>query len=78
MEYNIMGTTFTNRLKYQPVRHTCGHFEARLMAPQPVEFSQAGSECSMCNAQGRPVQTNFPDLATVQTHCKYANEAAGR
>ncbi len=53
------------RLSHKPVRHTCGHFEVRLMS-QPMDdvlgYAAAESPCSQCAPQGRPEQPNYPTL----------------
>ena len=69
---------FTSRLWYFPVRHTCGHYEARLMAEDPITFfHQAGSECSECSPQGRPVQTHYETMAAVWRACDEKNAERG-
>lgn len=65
-------------LAYLPVRHACGHFEARLTRwgsdqgagmDKARGFLTAGSVCSTCEPQGRPVSQQFPTLESVQAHC---------
>jgi hypothetical protein len=63
-----------------PVRHSCGHFEARFTRwnddteAKARGFLIAGSVCSTCAPQGRPVSRQFPDLASVTAHCNTANQ----
>jgi hypothetical protein len=74
-------STFIRRLTHKPVRHACGHFEARLMS-YPVDpelgYAPAGSPCSTCDPQGRPVQDNYPTLDAVQVACAELDQQTGR
>jgi hypothetical protein len=68
---------FTRRLVWQPVQHACSHYEVRLMAAQPA-LVQAGSPCSTCAPQGRPVQPHYTMLANAQNVAGAQNKEAGR
>lgn len=73
-------------LAFIPVRHTCGHFEARFMRWNGDReafargFHLAGNECTTCTAgrDGRPINTAFPTLDAVQSHCATENAARNR
>jgi len=69
---------YIRRLQYQVVKHACGHFEARLMAPTGELINIAGSPCTVCDPQGRPVRPNYPDALTADEACDTLNTAAGR
>jgi hypothetical protein len=61
-------------LRYYPVLHACGHYEARFCGySDPEGFLRAGSPCSQCDAQGRSVQEHFPTLEAVRAHCDKHN-----
>lgn len=69
-------STMFRRLAWYPVQHACSHFEARLMATPAT--SGAGSPCSECAPQGRPVQTHYDTPAAVNAACARFNERDGR
>jgi hypothetical protein len=68
-------------LSHIPVRHSCGHFEARFArwngdaAAMSTGYLSAGSPCTTCAPQGRPVNTQFLTYADVQKHCANVNIA---
>lgn len=70
-------------LRYIPIQHTCGHFEARLTRwyrPERRElgFETAGNDCARCSPpDGRGDNPNYPDLAVVQAACLEKNAARG-
>lgn len=71
-------TRVGSALQYIPIRHTCGHFELRLTRWQPFNanrnvetrhaqgFLPAGSQCSTCAPQGRPISDQFRSLEAAQ------------
>lgn len=72
---------FTRRLTHKPVRHECGHFEARLMGfdiDPNLGYAVAGSPCSECAPQGRPVQPNYSTPEAVAAACAALDAATGR
>lgn len=68
---------FARGLQYQPVQHACSHFEARLMRPRVEQVTLAGSPCSQCAPQGRPVEESFATLAEVLAACEVKNVDEG-
>lgn len=62
-----------------PVRHTCGHFEARLTRwngdQEAIDRGhlQAGNKCTVCAPHERPEQPQFLTLEAVQQHCETEN-----
>lgn len=66
------------RLQWQPVQHACAHYEARLMAHVDQNIASAGSPCSSCAPQGRPVQPSYTTVADVLTVCRLKNVQQGR
>lgn len=73
-----MTISIPRRLQWQPVRHACGHYEARLMAPTGALVNVAQSVCSTCEPQGRRVVPNFPDAVAADTACEALNARDGR
>ncbi len=64
------------RLAWQPVEHTCGHFEARLMAV--TTNNHATSPCSECAPQGRPVQAHYQTWDACRDVCRSHNDRDNR
>lgn len=64
--------------EYIPIQHSCGHFELRLTRWQPFDpnrtietphkhgYLTAGSRCSTCAPQGRPISVQFTSLEAAQ------------
>ena len=73
-----MSISIPRRLQWQPVKHACGHFEARLMAPTGALVNIAQSVCSTCEAQGRRVVPNYANALAAEDACQMLNARDGR
>lgn len=87
---NVSVTRIGAPLQYIPVRHACGHFELRYTRwngfdprttqdpPNADGFLKAGSPCTQCAPQGRPVDQNYPTLEAAQAAATDKNAADPR
>lgn len=78
-------TRVGSALEYVPIQHTCGHFELRLTrwlpfdsnrtveTPHTQGFLRAGSPCSTCTPQGRPISDQFGSLDAAQNEATKRN-----